>query len=216
MFKQNSRNSSFEGYDLSKTRLSGGDRFRFLIASASGQSLEIDGATVLTAGLWYHVAAVRGSNFTQIYVNGQLDAQGSVSFAQDYGTLPLYFGTSGQTFWDHKLNGYLDEVALYNRALPVMERSAEYAAGSAVGAMEQPSSANLKARARWQAQMSSRSRHRIRTREPQLPVAFQCGEHQRRDNFRAGPRQRPIHQRRKLHSGRHRLARLDHQFRSSC
>ncbi len=131
VFKQNTRNSSFEGYDLSKTRLSGGDRFRFLIASASGQSLEIDGSTLLTTGVWYHVAAVRGSNFTQIYVNGQLDAQGSVSFAQNYGTLPLYFGTSGQTFWDHKLNGYLDEVALYNRALSSTEIAAEYAAGSA-------------------------------------------------------------------------------------
>ncbi len=131
VFKQNSRNSSFEGYDLSKTRISGGDRFRFLIASAAGQSLEIDGATTLAAGVWYHVAAVRGSNYTQIYVNGQLDAQGSVSFAQDYGTLPLYFGTSGQTFWDHKLNGYLDEVGLYDHALSGAEIAAEYAAGAA-------------------------------------------------------------------------------------
>jgi hypothetical protein len=131
IFKQNSRNSSFEGYDLSKTRVSGGDRFRFLVASAAGQSLEIDGTTLISTGVWYHVAAVRGSNYTQLYVNGQLDAQGAAGFAQDYGTLPLYFGTSGQTFWDHKLNGYLDEVSLYNRALTSAEIAAEYAAGSA-------------------------------------------------------------------------------------
>ncbi len=131
VFKQNSRNSSFEGFDLSKTRISGSDRFRFLIASASGQSVEIRSTSVISTGVWYHVAAVRGANTTQLYVNGQLESQGSISAAQDYGTLPLYFGTSGQSFWDHKLNGFLDEVALFNRALSASEIAAEYAAGAA-------------------------------------------------------------------------------------
>jgi hypothetical protein len=43
--------------------------------------------------------------------------QTNVNFPQNYGTLPLYFGTSGQSYWDHKLRGALDEVSLYNRAL---------------------------------------------------------------------------------------------------
>ena len=85
----------------------------------------------MTTGVWYHVAAVRGSNSMQLYVNGQLEGQGAVSFAQDYGTLPLYFGTSGQGSWDHKLNGMLDEVSLYNRALASSEVAAIYAAGAA-------------------------------------------------------------------------------------
>jgi hypothetical protein len=81
--------------------------------------------------MWYHVAAVRGSNFTQLYVNGRLERQMTVSFPQDYGTLPLYFGTSGQSYWDHKLKGSLDEVSLYNRALSSNEVAAIYAAGAA-------------------------------------------------------------------------------------
>ncbi len=131
VFKQNSHATTFEGYDLSKTRVAGGDVFRFLLSSAAGQSVEIHSTTFLTAGVWYHVAAVRGSNFAQIYVNGHLQSQASVSFPQDYGTQPLYFGTTGASYWDRKLNGMLDEVSLYNRALSSNEIAALYAAGAA-------------------------------------------------------------------------------------
>jgi hypothetical protein len=131
VFKQNTRSGDFEGFDLSKTRVSGGDVFRFLVASATAQTAEIDSATFLTTGVWYHVAAVRGSNFTQLYVNGRLERQMTVTFPQDYGTLPIYFGTSGQSYWDHKLKGSMDEVSLYNRALSATEIAAVYAAGAA-------------------------------------------------------------------------------------
>jgi hypothetical protein len=131
MFKQNSRNGNFEGFDLGKERVSGSDRLRFAVSSSAGDSVDIVSATLVTTGVWYHVAAVRGSNFAQLYVNGQLERQTNVSFAQDYGTLPLFFGTSGQSFWDHKFKGLLDEPALYNRALGSNEIAAIYAAGSA-------------------------------------------------------------------------------------
>jgi hypothetical protein len=131
VFKQNTRSSDFEGFDLSKTRVAGGDVIRFLVSSATAQLAEIHSATLLNAGVWYHVAAVRGSNFTQLYVNGQLERQTNVAFAQNYGSLPLYFGSSGQAFWDHKFKGALDEVSLYNRALSSNEVAAIYAAGAA-------------------------------------------------------------------------------------
>ena len=131
VFKQNSQTYNFEGIDLSKTRKTAGDVFRFLVTSSSGQSAELFSTTILATGVWYHVAAVRGSNFTQLYVNGQLQAQTNVTFAQNYGTLPLYFGTSGQSYWDHKLAGNLDEVSLYNRPLASNEIAAIYAAGAA-------------------------------------------------------------------------------------
>src|SRR5882672_2432011 len=130
VFRQNSRSSDFEGFDLSKTRAGGSDVFRFLIASASAQTVEIRSSTTISTGTWYHVAAVRGSNFVQLYVNGNLERQTNITFAQDYGNFPLYFGTSGQTFWDHKLKGNLDEVSIYNRALASNEIAAIYAAGS--------------------------------------------------------------------------------------
>ena len=131
VFKQNTRTSGFEGYNLAKLRIAGGDVLAFIVSSASGQLAELHSATLVSAGVWYHVAGVRGSNFTQLYVNGQLESQTSVSFAQDYGSYPLLFGTSGQTYWDRKLKGSLDEVSLYNRALSSNEVSAIYIAGAA-------------------------------------------------------------------------------------
>ena len=86
---------------------------------------------MVSTGVWYHVAGVRGSNFTQIYVNGVLERQTNVSFAQSYTNLPLYFASTGESYWDHKLKGRLDEVSLYNRDLGASEIAAIYAAGSA-------------------------------------------------------------------------------------
>jgi len=41
IFKQNTRSGDFEGIDISKTRVSGGDVFRFLVSSATAQLDEI-------------------------------------------------------------------------------------------------------------------------------------------------------------------------------
>jgi hypothetical protein len=130
VFKQNPLSANFEGYALTKTRTTNGDVFALAIASSSGQEASIQAVTLLTTGVWYHVAAVRGSNTTQLFVNGRLEAQGTISFPQSYGAYPLYFGTSGESNWDRKLSGRLDEVSLYNRALSATEILAIYAAGT--------------------------------------------------------------------------------------
>jgi O-glycosyl hydrolase len=149
VFKQNSQTYNFEGFDLGKTRLASGDVFQFLVTSASAQTAETYSTTLLTTNVWYHVAAVRGTNFIQIYVNGQLQGQTSVAFAQNYGSLPLYFGTSGESYWDHKFAGSLDEVSLYNRALASNEVAAIYAAGAA-GKCKAASGATITAQPRSQ------------------------------------------------------------------
>jgi len=128
VFKQNTRSSNFEGFFLGKLRQSGSDVFYFSVSSAGGTIAEVNSTTLVQTGLWYHVAAVRGANFLQLFVNGQLQGQTAVSFAQSYGTFPLYFGTSGQSYWDRKLKGMLDEVSLYSRPLSSNEIAAIYAA----------------------------------------------------------------------------------------
>lgn len=130
VFKQNSRSGNFEGFDLAKTRVGGSDVFLFLVTSAAAQSSEVRSVTTISTNVWYHIAGVRGSNFLQIYVNGILEQQTNVTFPQDYGNFPLFFGTTGESFWDHKLSGNLDEVSLYNRALSSNEIASIYAAGS--------------------------------------------------------------------------------------
>ncbi len=129
IFKQNTRSGNFEGFDLAKTRMGGSDVFLFLVTSAAAQSSEVRSVTTISTNVWYHIAGVRGSNFLQIYVNGVLEQQTNVAFPQDYGNFPLYFGSTGESYWDHKLSGSLDEVSLYNRALSSNEIASIYAAG---------------------------------------------------------------------------------------
>src|SRR5436190_929947 len=133
VFRQNSSTNSgtFEGFALMKARGTNGDTFVFEVSNPFGQTAVVSSVTVVGAGLWYHVAGVRGPDFLQLYVNGQLEGQTNVSFAQDYGNWPLYFGTTGQSAWDHKFAGWLDEVCLYNRTLSAGEINGIYIAGAA-------------------------------------------------------------------------------------
>jgi hypothetical protein len=130
-FKQNSKSSDFEGFDLGKTRIAGNDYFQFIVSSAIGEVAHLESVTTVSAGVWYHVAAVRDPNFIRLFVNGQLEGQTNVTFPQDYGTFPLFFGTSGQSYWDRKFKGTLDEVSLYDRALSAGEIAAIYSSGAA-------------------------------------------------------------------------------------
>jgi hypothetical protein len=140
VFKQNSQYSNFEGFGLIKDRsisagggattTANGDIF-LLEVTYKTNVVEVTGVTTIQTGVWYHVAAMRGTNFLRLYVNGKLDAQMPVNQPQDYGNLPLYFASSGQSYWDCKLAGSLDEVSLYNRVLSSNEVAAIYQAGSA-------------------------------------------------------------------------------------
>jgi hypothetical protein len=130
VFHQNSQTKNFEGFELGKTRLGGRDYFEFVVSPATGQAVAIQSATSISTGVWYHVAGVRGANFLQLYINGVMERQATVSFEQDYGNYPLYFGTTGESYWDHKFKGTLDEVSLYGRALAANEISAIYTAGA--------------------------------------------------------------------------------------
>jgi Concanavalin A-like lectin/glucanases superfamily/Immunoglobulin I-set domain len=129
VFKQNTQTSVFEGYNLGKHRYAY-DLFVWEVSSATGQSTQLDSITEIYTNVWYYVVGTRGSNFTQLYVNGALEAQTNVTYPQNYGTLPLFFGSSGESYYDRKLAGNLDEVSLYNRVLTSNEIAAIYAAGT--------------------------------------------------------------------------------------
>jgi len=135
VFKQNSLSSNFEGIALEKDRyppnVGTNDTFCWETTSSSGKLAFLESVTTIKTNVWYFVVGVRGNNYLQLYVNGKLEAQTNVNFQQNYGNLPLYFGTSGESYYDCKFGGLLDEVTLYNRALTSTEIAAIYAAGSA-------------------------------------------------------------------------------------
>ncbi len=131
VFTLNSRDpasGSFTGYCLLKNV----NQFAFVIASPAGNQVFANGTTVPQVGVWYHVAGTydSSSGYLGIYVNGVLEGTAYAGFPLDYGTAPVLIGTSGEWF-DGKLQGAVDEVSIYNRALATNEIAAIYNAGSA-------------------------------------------------------------------------------------
>jgi alpha-tubulin suppressor-like RCC1 family protein len=136
VFKQNSWNAFFEGYSLLKMDLDNGDgtytsRFQSVV-SRTGNQVAINSTTIVQRGVWYHVAMTYDGNELILYVNGVPENSAIAGFALDYGTEPLFLGTTGT--WPPYLNmfaGTIDEASIYNRALATNEIAAIYSAGSA-------------------------------------------------------------------------------------
>jgi hypothetical protein len=128
VFKLNSRDphrGNFDGYSLFKNT----NQFGFGVASADGREVHAYSLTVPRVGEWYHVAGTYNSFNTnlEIYVNGVLEGSAHADFPLDCGTRPLFVGTTGE-WWDSSLQGTVDEVAFYYRALLVNEIHDDYEA----------------------------------------------------------------------------------------
>jgi hypothetical protein len=136
IFKRNSWTYLFEGYALLKESLDNGDgtytdRFEFLV-TRSGNQVIIYSTTVAQRGVWYHVAGTYDGNQLTIFVNGVAEASAIAGFALDYGTRPVFIGTSGEPApYTGYFAGIIDEASIYNRALSTNEIQAIYSAGSA-------------------------------------------------------------------------------------
>jgi hypothetical protein len=133
IFKKNSRIFNFEGYALRKQREGGVDRFAFSVGdiNGGGTTSPAVSTTQVTTGQFYHVVGTYDGLHARLYVNGALESQTAVAVLVDYDTRPIFIGTSGETVFDGKLNGIVDEASIYNRALSTGEVADLYAAGSA-------------------------------------------------------------------------------------
>jgi|GEM_PF-463418 len=96
------------------------NRLQFVL-TIGGTARKLNAATALTANTWYHVAATYDGTAMKLYINGQLDAtlsatgavtaNGIFTFARNYDNTRI-------------LNGSLDEVRAWTRALTAAEISA--------------------------------------------------------------------------------------------
>jgi hypothetical protein len=132
VFKKNTRTFNFEAYALRKQRQSGVDRLAFSIGDVTGiGTLAVAlSTTPIVVGEFYHVVGTYDGSHVRLYVNGSLEGEAPTAVPIDYGTRPVFIGTSGETVFDGKLNGVVDEASIYNRALDLSEVAALYAAGS--------------------------------------------------------------------------------------
>jgi hypothetical protein len=127
VLKLNTRNphqGNFTGYSLCKN----GNHFTFCIGSAAGEQVMADSQTVPQVGVWYHLAGTYDGQDLKLYVNGAQDGAAHAGFPLDIGTRPLFIGTSGEWF-DGKLQGDVDGVTIYRRALSAHEIRSLYREG---------------------------------------------------------------------------------------
>jgi hypothetical protein len=101
-------------------------------AQINGVWKNFECGTVLSAGVWYHVAMVYDGHTLSGYVNGRLDgslsATGPVSSSVNSLRIGAYAplnGSDSKCFFD----GQIDELSLYNRALSSTEIQSIYNAG---------------------------------------------------------------------------------------
>lgn len=130
VFKRNTHPVFFEGYTLQKIRVGGVDRIRFIVTSATGVQVFPTSTTVVAAGQFYHVVGSYDGSAVRLYVNGVLEDQRLASFPLNYGTRPVFIGSTEEPY-NGRLKGVVDEVSIYNRALSASEIQAIYNAGSA-------------------------------------------------------------------------------------
>jgi concanavalin A-like lectin/glucanase superfamily protein/Big-like domain-containing protein/Kelch motif protein len=114
------------------------NRFWFCLGGGSfngctpGGPLTVQSNTVATTGAWYHVTAVKASGVISLYVNGSLETSRPLGAPfLDTNSTDLLIGSSVLGGGSAYLNGRIDEVELFDRALSPVEIQAIYNAGTA-------------------------------------------------------------------------------------
>jgi len=89
------------------------------------KTLVASSSSTIINNVWVHITGVYDSSEVKIYINGVLEGSESVSGPISYSDLPLYIGTAANVP-DHFMNGFIDDVRIYNRALDSVEISNLY------------------------------------------------------------------------------------------
>jgi len=108
-------------------------KFRAHLGTTNGVYNYIDGVTAVTSNTWYQVAmtySVANSNLS-LYVNGLLEAAGSVRGAIITTTQAVYIGGFPGPCSSYYFPGLIDEPSISNRALSGAEILGIYNAGAA-------------------------------------------------------------------------------------
>lgn len=87
------------------------------------------GATVVTPNVWHFVAVTADGSSLKVYLDGFLDGSTSTSLLTQPGKLDLRLGARGDDT-AYRLQGDLDEVAVYPHALSLDQIRTQYLAGT--------------------------------------------------------------------------------------
>ena len=137
--KNNRQNDNFEAYSLIKLHT---QRFAFSMSNDNGaQTTVVDPTQTVEVNRWYYVAGTFDGATARLYVNGRKVAELPHALPPSYSTRPVFIGSSGESVWNGLMNGVIDEVKIYNRALSDADIQANYSGDNCRAAADVP--ANL-------------------------------------------------------------------------
>jgi len=106
------------------------DKVEFEIKTAANRPFtnrNVEGGTVLTQGLWYHVAAVYSQgNYIRTYVNGKLDRELTTQAILGRSSGPFRIACETSNPRQYNFGGVIDDVHVYNCALGKADVEALY------------------------------------------------------------------------------------------
>ena len=113
-------NGAIDGYELGLSSTAAGQQFfiRFN-QTTSGNGFRINSVDTYPLGVWSHVAATYDGATTRLYVNG--DEVGNAAGPASIATNSLSLGIGADSVGDSGLDGSMDDVRLYDRALSPTE-----------------------------------------------------------------------------------------------
>ncbi len=123
MYKGHPTVNGWPVYDL-LVQLRGVDFF----ISSGGSYQDLFVYNILNENQWYHIAAVQDGSHRRIYINGAENISAAGVLVPGVSSDVLWVGN---TDTDGKINGSIDEVAIFNRSLSSSEILAQYNAGKA-------------------------------------------------------------------------------------
>jgi hypothetical protein len=127
--QNNQENYGFGAYsDTNGTRLF----FEFLDATGTSRYFPQGTGLMLNTTAWRHVAVVFDHTHSQLsfYIKGQLVSTLPVAQSLTVGTSPLVIGQQNISGYEFYLNGFIDDLRIYNRALSASEINALSLVGS--------------------------------------------------------------------------------------
>lgn len=116
-------NSGTDGYSLQIRNVSCPAGIYLLLSSGAGTAT---GPANASCGSWHHVVGTYDGSQIKIYMDGVLQASNPYTSAMTYSSGYLPFGIGGDSSRIRYLNGSLDDVRVYNRALSAAEIQAIY------------------------------------------------------------------------------------------
>jgi hypothetical protein len=114
------------------TQFYSADGILHFVVYSGGTPYHVVSTTALTGNSWHHVTGVFDGNagVSRLYVDGELNNTSiSIPGQPDSNTNPYVFG--GMSGFDYYLDGLIDEVAIFNRALTGTDVQNIFYAGSA-------------------------------------------------------------------------------------